>query len=99
MKISKDNIVMMIGRHVKTWEIYCMIGFALLGAVLAIAGFIDGYDRIDKDLEALPDYTITLGVGIISFCLFFPFGYVILLMKEMAKLRREIESLKELCEK
>lgn len=99
MKMSFDDIVVTIDRHVKTWQIYCIIGFALLGTILAIAGFIHGYDRIDKDLEGLPDYTILLGIGLISFCLFFPFGYVMLLMKEMAKLRREMESLKKLCEK
>jgi len=99
MKMSIDDIVVTIGRNVKTWQIYCMIGFALLGAILAIAGLIQGYDKIDKDLEALPDYATTLGIGVISFCLFFPFGYVMLLMKEMAKLRREMESLKKLCEK
>jgi hypothetical protein len=93
MKMSIDDVVVAIGRHVKIWQIYCMIGFVLLGDILAIAGFIQDYHRIDKDLEVLPDYTVTMGIGII--CFFFPFGYMMLAMKEMAKLRGEMESLKK----
>jgi hypothetical protein len=95
MKMSIDDVVVVIGRHVKTWQIYRMIGFALLGDVLAIAGFIQDYNRIDKDLEVLPDYTVTIGIGLICLCLFFPVGYVTLLIREMAKLRGEMESLKK----
>ena len=98
MKMTIDDVVVVIGSKTKAWQIYFLIGVAILGDILAIAGFICGYGRIDSDLEALPEYAITMGVGILCFCLFFPFGYVMLLMKEMAKLRGQMEALKELCE-
>ena len=99
MKMTIDDVVMVLGRQTKTWQVYFLIVFALLGAVLAIVGFICGYGRIDTDIEALPEYAIRMGVGLLSFCIFFPLGYVMLLMKEMAKLGRQMEALKNLCEK
>jgi hypothetical protein len=95
MKMSIDDIVLAIGRNVKASQIYCSLGFALLGAILFLAGLIQAYVRMDKDIESLPDHTIRIGVGIICFCIFFPLSYVMLAIKEIAKLREEVESLKK----
>ncbi|UCC96587.1 MAG: hypothetical protein JSW66_12165 [Phycisphaerales bacterium] len=93
MKSKLENTIPTIDRVTQNWQIYFILGLALLGGILFIAGIITGSENISTDLNRLSESTIMALIGFMSFCLFFPFAYILLLIKEAARSRRQFDEL------